>query len=46
MPETEVLSDRDVRRAQALDEDVLDELAGGLVGEPVVERDHDELSVT
>ena len=41
--EPEVLPHRHARRVQPLDQDVVDELRRRLVGEPVVERDHDQL---
>ena len=43
VPEAEVLADRDAGRLQALDQDVVDELPGALMGEGVVEGDHDQL---
>ncbi len=43
VPEAEVLPDRDPRRPQPLDEDVVDELLRALAGKALVERDHHQL---
>jgi hypothetical protein len=41
--EAEVLPDRDMLGAQALDQHMVDELLRGLLGEALVERDHHQL---
>ena len=43
VPETEVLAHRHARRLQALHQNVVDELFGGLVRKAAIERDHDQI---
>jgi len=43
MAEAKVLTDRDVGRAQTIDEHLIDELLRALLGEAPIERDHDQL---